>query len=631
MQIMKLYRDVQKAEAAWPQALLLALWATAAGLAAIQRAEASPNIVLWDTFSPLADPLQVQDRSGWKAVPSDLLTLEADPPKASSDPGYYGRDYSFKGDAVVENRNLAAVFWSAKGRVVIFSKAEAALPGGVSQPTAQLGRRLVELVPLQTQTRPATISRCEILKNAEDEVALAVSFSAQGAPDVSAVFALDKTEIVELKPAANMKGISLLSALDYGVAPSFGADDLIFSPAEYPSANTLYIPAENLFLGLLRGEDSELVLTWPRGKQQLALHLGQEPQGNRLIESIDFDNDGQSLYVAALGAPRLWHKETLTPDYLEKEVTIKWKRPFPAKWKTELDETGVKTTFAFRAAKGQVWRGVAGFYSYPVWFNGDDACYYLSKKVPPQGASLIYFLEGQDTPLSVSTPVDILKATLGRTACEAVLDIAGRKLRTHHRRGGEGVRRACTCGCTEAIQAVFEAGEEVTRKDYIQGAVDDMLYFVQHHVERIEQYRRFADDMLKFLQAKASSAPELRPFLDGLEQIVRQIPQEYSLQQENMKSLGHAAELARQTLALAGRKDPNNLKAYMDLLKAWRDMGGAQDYVLAQCHTITRKLCQAAGYGGVHQSEAAALAAEIRTSCKQCLRNPDGYEVWADY
>jgi hypothetical protein len=98
-----------------------------------------------------------------------------------------------------------------------------------------------------------------------------------------------------------------------------------------------------------------------------------------------------------------------------------------------------------------------------------------------------------------------------------------------------------------------------------------------------------------------------------------------------MKSLGHAAELARQTLALAARKEPNNLKAYMELLKAWRDMGGAQDYVLAQCHTITRKLCQTAGYGGVHQPEAAALAAEIRTSCKQCLRNADGYEIWADY
>ena len=58
-------------------------------------------------------------------MPTDLLTLEADPLKASSDPGYYGREYSFKGDAVVENGYVTAVFWSAKGKVVIYSKADA--------------------------------------------------------------------------------------------------------------------------------------------------------------------------------------------------------------------------------------------------------------------------------------------------------------------------------------------------------------------------------------------------------------------------------------------------------------------------------------------------------------------------
>ena len=69
----------------------------------------------------------------------------------------------------------------------------------------------------------------------------------------------------------------------------------------------------------------------------------------------------------------------------------------------------------------------------------------------------------------------------------------------------------------------------------------------------------------------------------------------------------------------------------MELLKTWRAMGGAQDYVVAQCHAITRKLCQEAGYGCVAQPKAAELAEEIRRRCRQCLRNPDGYEIWADY
>ena len=123
----------------------------------------------------------------------------------------------------------------------------------------------------------------------------------------------------------------------------------------------------------------------------------------------------------------------------------------------QLEEARVKTTFTFRESKDRIWRGVAGHYTYPVWFDGEEASCRLSKKIPPRGRSVVYCLEGRDTPASITTPVDILKQTLGRQACESTLDFPGRVLRTHHRRGAEGVRRACTCGCTDAIEAVFKA------------------------------------------------------------------------------------------------------------------------------------------------------------------------------
>ena len=84
-------------------------------------------------------------------------------------------------------------------------------------------------------------------------------------------------------------------------------------------------------------------------------------------------------------------------------------------------------------------------------------------------------------------------------------------------------------------------------------------------------------------------------------------------------------------MALTASKNTNNLPAYMDLLKAWRAMGGAQDYVVAQCHTITRKLFQEAGYGCVNDPNSVPVAREIRARCRQVLRNPDGYEIWANY
>jgi hypothetical protein len=626
---MNIFRNARIGEWLLVKPSLLPLLSAMACLSFVPNALA--NITIWDTAARFGDSLSIDDRTGWKAVPSDLLALEADPAKATSDPGYYGREYSFKGDAVVENGSLTAVFWSAKGRVAIYSKDCAAPSSITSSASKSSGRKIAELSPLQTPAQPTSIARCEIVRNAGDEAVLTVYFSTNGAVESSAVFSFGKTEIVEIKPSENMKGVSVLSSIEYGIAPGFVVDDLLFVAGDYPSLDTLEIPARNLFVGLLAGEESEWVMTWPKGSQRLALRLGEEKQGKRTIEAVDFHNDGQSLFLAGLAAPGIWHRERLLPAYLEKDVPIQWKRPFPAKWTTQLLEGSVKTAFAFRPSKGQIWRGVPGSYQYPVWFDGETAMYHLSKKVPPKGDSIVYFLEGDSTPPAISTPVDIMKAALGRPFAGELLDIAGRKLRTHHRRGGEGVRRACTCGGTEAIQAVFESGSEADKKEFIEGAANDMLFFVQRHVERIEEYKRFTEELAQYLHAQASASPELKPFLDSLEQIAEQLTQEYNVQKENMQSVAHAKELVRQTQALALKKDPNNLKACIALVKAWTAMGGAQDYVLAQCHTLTRKLDQAAGYGCVSGTKAAAVAGEVRKRCRQCLRNPDGYEIWANY
>ena len=231
----------------------------------------------------------------------------------------------------------------------------------------------------------------------------------------------------------------------------------------------------------------------------------------------------------------------------------------------------------------------------------------------------------------VLTPVDVLKATLGRSMSAAILDLPGRKLRTHHRRGSEGVHRACTCGCTEAIQAVFDAGQEAQRKEEVTAAVDDMVFFVTQHMNRIQEYQDFARDVAKLLNRARESASDLEPYLDRLLEIVQEIPQEHQRKREVIMSLEYTDELARRTKALAGKEDPGNVKEYEDLSMKWRRMGGAQDDLLAQCHRIARKLFQEAGYGGTDSARAAELAREIRARCVRCLRNADGYEIWADY
>lgn len=597
-------------------AALLPLCGPSASLS-IAAETSSAGARIWDTQSPLDDQIDLRDRTDWLVVPSNLLALEANPSAAISDPGYYGREYSFKGDPVIENEYMTIVFSSKEGAVAVYY-------------AGQRREKKVEFCPLHLNGKSAMIANYRILQNAGHEASLEVSFSGQDSQsNCSAIVSLDK-RIVEIKPAENLKGISMAGQIEYGISPSFIGDDLIFSPTDYPSTR-LHLPSNNLFLGLLEGRNDMLVLTWPNGNQRARLVLDGKEQKPRLIESFELENDGKSIYLALLNAAGIWHKEQLKPSYLEKDVTVNWNKPFPAKWKTQLPEAGVKTSFTFRESRQNIWRAIVGRYIYPVWFEGDKTFYRLGKKIPPGGESVIYFLERKGTPDSVPTPVDIMRDTLGRQACDAILDLPGRKLRSHHRRAHLGIRRAATCGCTAAIEEVFKAKEEVEKKDFVVEAVDDMVYFVTRHVERLGEYQDFARDMTGFLHGKSKSDPDLKPFLDSLLAISQQIPQEYEAYKENIKTPAYTADLAEQTKTLTRKSSPQNLNAVLKLGQDWRRMGGAQDELLGKFHSITRNLYQQAGYGCVNLPRALEIADEVRRRCRMCLRNPDGYEIWPDY
>ena len=315
----------------WKRVLILLLIANP-GLSKAQMNENTPNTRIWDTMSPLVETVDFATRSRWRLVPTDLLTLEANPLAISADPGYYGREYAVQGNAIVENVHYTALLHSQKGKIVIYSK-------------ANTNNKLMEFTSLQLKNKPVSITKCGILQNTGDEAALEVTFSAGRTKEsLSAVIAFGPTEIIEIKPAGNMKGISFLGAIEYGIVPSFIGDDLIYSPKAYPTMESLCVPSDNLFIGLLEGRNNMLVVTWPEGNQRTKLDLSGKQRKPRLIESIDLDNDGKSCYLAISSAPGIWHKEVFTASFLEKDVTIDWKRPFPAKWVTQLLERGIKTT-----------------------------------------------------------------------------------------------------------------------------------------------------------------------------------------------------------------------------------------------------------------------------------------------
>lgn len=570
---------------------------------------------IWDTISTLSDEADLATRNGWRVVPTES--------EKWSEPDYYNPEnyslrYYFKGDAAVENDHLLALFSSARGKATIYCNGD------------QVAEK-VEIVPLELGAEPVRITRVGVLHNSGDEAVLEAVFSGQETgKSLPIVFSFGNKGIVEVRPSENVNAISLSSPIRYGIVPDFLSDDLIFDPREYTSLKALHLPSANMFVGLLEGENDVLTVTWPAGKQRVRLVPDKRQREPRLIESVDVENDGKSVFVAVLSAPGIWHEEVLKASYLEKDISIGWKRPFPAKWITQLLEDDVATTFTFREFRPEkFWRGGVGFYPYPVWFESETAFYRLGKKIPPKGNSLVYCLERKGTPASVSTPVDIMKDTLGGEVCRAVLDVEGRRLRSHIRK--DAVIGAATCEVTDGMQPVFEAGEEVQRKEYIHGGVDDMVYFIGRQRQRIEEYQDFAAGMMDYLDRTTKARPDLKPFIDNMRAITRELIEQHDRQKENMKTLAYADELARETKTLTLRKDPENLARFKDLKMKWRGMGGTQDTLVCKFHTITRKLFQQAGYECVDRPEAIPTADEIRNLCRQCLRNPDGYEIWPDY
>ena len=581
----------------------------------LSTSQMAAAIRIWDTVSPLVDETVSADRSGWKVVPTEA--------EKWSRPEYYNPEnyslrHSFTGDAVAENEHLLAVFSSARGKVIICSKDEH---------TAMK----LEVVPLEFRMDPARITRVGVLQNSGDEAVLETVFINRKTDEsLSCVFAFGKKNIVEIRPSENVEGMSVLAPIRYGVVPDFLSDDLIVDPREYPLLETLHLPSANVFVGLVEGQKNVLTVTWPVGRQRVRLTPNKDQGEPRLIESVDIENDGKSVFLAVLSVQAIWHEEVLKASYLERDVSIGWKRPFPAKWATQLLEDGVKTTYTFRQARPEkFWRGGVGFYPYPVWFQGETALFRLGKKVPPKGKAIVYCLERKNTPISVATPVDIMKDTLGRYVSGALLDVEGRRLRSHIRK--DAVIGAATCEVTDGMQPVFEAGAEVERKEYIHGGVDDMIYFITRQRQRIDEYQAFAKKMMDYLDRTARERPDLNEYIDAMRAITRQIIEQHDRQKDNMKTLAYVDELARDTNALTLKKDAGNLARFNDLKMRWRRVGGTQDTLVCKFHTITRNLFQQAGYSCVNRPEAIDVADEIRNLCKQCLRNPDGYEIWPDY
>ena len=559
-------------------------------------AEVRPGAVrLWDTVTPLGGKADVTQRKTWRPITT-----------AAS--GH------LQGDLVVETDGLVAAFASRLGKVLVY---------GSAPPQGEAAIR-----PAELSGKQAVIASTMVAEQSGAVLAEA-DFRAPGSASLPVTFLFKGGRVVAVRPEGSTRGITLSAPIELAVLPSIVGDDLIYDPRDYPSAKTLSLPSEHFLLGLLKGEGSMLVMTWQGAMPSVQVELSSAGPGQRSIEAVSFVG-GKDFSLAMLDAPGIWHRERVTPSFLERDVAIQWRPPFPAVWLTQLYEDEVKTTFEFRHDKDEHWRGGIGSYTFPTWFSGGKTMLSLSKQIVPGGEAIIYFLErSEDTPQQVESPIDIAQRTLAGDVRVGVLDVEGRPawwpMRPDAMIGGE------TCDVTDVLKKIFEAGQEVEKQAIVRGGVEDMYFHLEVMFERNGRFYPFAKDMIAYLDAQQTAKPELAPYLREMRTIVEQMIATYDNTRDTMGSMDCAHELGVKTIALAAEKRPDNPQRLDDLKQSWCGMGGALEELSRRENTFARKLYQQAAYRAAGNREAVAVAEEIRRRTKQCLQRPDSYEIWANY
>jgi hypothetical protein len=561
---------------------------------ALSEAEGPVAVRLWDTVTPLSGQADVAQHKIWLAV-------------TAAGSGH------LRGDLVVETDAVGAAFASRLGKVLVYSKAEPS-------------QRKAEIAPAEVAGKQAVIAATAI---AEENGGLAVQvvFRASGAGSFPITFSFTDDRFVAVTPQGDTRAVSLSAPIELAMVPSFVGDDLIYDPRDYPSANALSLPSEHFLLGLLKGEGSMLVMTWQEDMPSVSAIVSNS--GDASISAVTFAG-GRKLSLAVLDAPGIWHRETLKPSFLERDVAIAWKPPFPAIWLTQLYEDEVKTTFEFRHTREDTWRGAVGNYTYPTWFSDGKTMLSLGKKIPPEGEAIIYFLErSDDTPQQVLSPIDIVQRTLTGDVLARILDVEGRPTWYPHRENS--VLGGATCGVTDALKKIFDAGQEVEKQDLVKAGMEDMYAYLEGMFAGDARFYPFAKDIIAYLDAQEKAKPELAPFLAELRSTAGEMMTTYDDARDTIRDINYAHELGAQTIALAAEKRPDNPQRFMELKQDWTGMGGSLEGLARKEHTLTRKLYQQAGYGAATSPDAIPVAEEVRRLTKQCLERPESYEIWENH
>ncbi|KPK75405.1 MAG: hypothetical protein AMJ79_11295 [Phycisphaerae bacterium SM23_30] len=600
------------------------------------------EIKIYDTqknFKNPYTPIQVQNKQDWKQI------TEPD----------------FSGDLCLEN-----------SRMVLILRKYAAGPEAYYK-IGPLYSEAFTLAPLADDDDPLVrVQSCEIINIDQAQVHLKTSFETKSEKPVTLDYFIKPYRTnLEIRPGTGVRKLSLKSVSRYIIVPDLYADDLLIDPLA-AKLSRLYLPEDNhLFLQMKDDGNAIIICNWLANDDpgEMELTLGSTSRQRLNTETvIDLDNK-DVVWVSVLAYVGIWHHLHSSELNVYEQVPLKWVIPFRASWRADYQRVdrraaGLTDSFwnaimlgngTFMSAPGLMemqiidgqyviegsqeikrlvrrsvvneyigngWWPFLGWFLQPFYTSGNRAFMKLPKydqlaTARYSGPIVIYPLLDEIAADPASQTVeDVWRDTLGAGYLD-LLDLADLNRRP------EEDYYPPTCFTTEYCEDIFEALEEVPRREHIVSMLEQMKVFVSNTRRRLEAYVDWQED-IQFLYHEMSSAedPNLVPVVRVMENVTLQLTRRYDQERSKMRTPSYAADLADRVINLIDDRSFSKIARCKQTCSRIRDIGDTQDELLGELRDIMKIARQRAGVLHTRQTDphVRKFLRLVRARTKEILR-----------
>lgn len=600
----------------------------------MERSQDAPFTVLFDTGvlskAPLT-PGELGSRAGWTQVAEDQT------------------DYQFQGDAVLMNNQVVAVLRNEG------SGAE------ISAQNFDYPKAYANVVPMGVASTAHGLDALRVAKCGQDEIVLEATHRGGGGAPIKVRYELAMGQVsLKVTPIDGATRVRVEAPSRFAVLPDFFADDIVVDAQEVLGESAA-LPSENFLLHLRGDGEAIVMIVWENRDQEVQIAMDGQ-LFNRQIQcsEIAFGEEG-AVWVALLVDKGMWHMRDIKADDKGKELPLRWQRPYPALWRvdwkrsdnltdswemlTEIGDGHFKKHGLFEEEENswtaQDWWGSGrtriasglGRFRYPCWVDRQGQGWLEPllteswganqplKGTPSfEGPALIYPLNRvSDTPLDKFTVVDVVRASLGVGPCEYILDVEGQQ---------EAFEGMPTCSVRDILDEIYENGQQKQRRAEIEKALEDVVAFIALIRGRIDDYQAFAKEIRAFLRERQEENPELSPYIQEMEAFADRIDTAIAQRAEGIKTVKYATSLAKQFRSdLLDYDAADAAQKCKEITKAWVEIGGNQDTLVAECRVAVKLLRQTPAASLSQNPQRAELVREIRARTESILRSPVNYEA----